>query len=69
MNMAFIHWHACVCEKKERERRCLEVADYSGLIEEFFRNVRCRRGSKHWGTLREKWEEGGGPEGAVMYRM
>lgn len=26
-------------------------------------------GAKHWGTLREKWEEGGGPEGVVTYRM
>lgn len=47
----------------------LEVGDDSRLIEEFFRYVMCGRESKHWGTLREKQEEGGGPEDTVTYRM
>lgn len=38
----------------------LDVAGYSRLIEECFRNVRCWSGSKHWGALRENWEEGAG---------
>lgn len=53
--MAFIH-HTCMCvcaSVREKKEKMLEVADYSRLIEEFLRNGRCGRGSKHLGTLRE----------------
>lgn len=46
--------HVCLGEKKRKREKMLEVGDDSRLIEEFFRNVMCGRGSKHWGTLREK---------------
>lgn len=47
---------ACMCVWKKKRKMPEEVAGCSRLIEEFFRNVKCGRGSKHWGALREKWE-------------
>lgn len=51
MNVAFIH-SACMCVrlKEEEKKKMLEVADYSGLIEECLRNVRCREEGANTGV-------------------
>lgn len=40
-------------QEKKKKEEMLEVADYSGLIEEWWREGRWWS-SKHWGTLRKQ---------------